>query len=298
MDWITASLVAAFFLGLYDLLNKHAVADNAVFPVIFGSTVASAAIWTALIGFDRLRPGTLPSAFTVDALTWTQHGQILIKSTVVACSWVFTYFAVKHLPVSIAGPIRSTGPLWTFAGALVLFAERPSLVQTAGIAVTLTAFLALSLVGRNEGIHFHRNRWVGYLGIGTLLGAVSGLYDKHLMGTLQFRASTVQAWFSIYLAVLFLPVVIAWQRRWWRRGEFHWRWSIPAIGIVLLVSDYLYFGALRDPRGLVSVVTAIRRTSVLVSFAGGVLWFGETNGRRKLPAVLGLLAGVALIVLG
>jgi drug/metabolite transporter (DMT)-like permease len=153
-------------------------------------------------------------------------------------------------------------------------------------------------VGRDEGIRFSRDRWIGYLAAGTLFGAASTLYDKHLLGTLQYRPATVQAWFAIYLVVLFAPLAAGWKRRWWPRGEFQWRWSIPGIGLALLVSDFLYFSALHDPDGLVSVVTAIRRTSVVVSFVGGLLWFGERNGLRKAPVIAGILGGVLLIVLG
>jgi len=298
MTWILASLIAAAFLGLYELCNKHAVADNAVFPVIFFGTLCSASVWAGLMAWDLVAPGTLAQGLTVDPLTLRQHGQILIKSTIVSVSWVFTYFAVKHLPVSIAAPVRSTGPFWTFFGALLLFGERPHLWQTLGVVMTLLSFWALSVAGRADGIRFHRDKWIGFLAIGTLLGAVSGLYDKHLMGTLHFRASTVQAWFQFYLVLLFLPLVVGWRRRWWRRGEFHWRWTIPFIGLSLLVSDYLYFWALRDPEALVSIVTAIRRTSVVVGFVGGLLWLGERNGWRKLPALIGLLVGVAMIVVG
>ena len=97
--------------------------------------------------------------------------------------------------------------------------------------------------------------------------------------------------------MLFLPLAIGWKRRWWQRNEFHWRWSIPCIAGMLLVSDYLYFGALRDPDALVSVVSSVRRGSTLIAFAGGLLLFREANGLRKLPAVLGVLAGIVLIVL-
>lgn len=298
MNWIFASLVAAFFLGLYDLSSKHAVERNAVLPVIFASVVVSAAIWGVLIGLGRWAPAALPAVLQVDPVTPVQHLQLFIKSAIVTGSWVFNYFAVKHLPVSIAGPIRSTGPLFTFVGALLLFGERPHVWQLVGVVVVLVAFVALSLVGRQEGIRFHRDKWVGYLLVGTLLGVISGLYDKHLLGTLHFRAATVQAWFYFYLGLLFLPLVIGWKRRWWPRGDFHWRWSIVAIALSLLISDFLYFDALRDPDALIAVVTAIRRSSVLVGFVGGWLWFRERHGWRKLPAVLGLLAGVLLIVLG
>jgi drug/metabolite transporter (DMT)-like permease len=134
--------------------------------------------------------------------------------------------------------------------------------------------------------------------VGTLLGAVSALYDKYLFGRLHYRAPTVQAWFSIYLCLFFMPFAVGWQGRWWRRGEFQWRWSIPGIALSLLVADYIYFGALKNPHSLVSVVMSLRRGSTLVGFAGGLLLFGERHGWQKLPAVLGILAGIVLTILG
>ena len=108
----------------------------------------------------------------------------------------------------------------------------------------------------------------------------------------------MQAWFAIYLALLFLPLAIGWKLRLWPRHEFHWRWSIVVISLALLVADFLYFDALRAPGALVSLVSSLRRASTLVAFAGGVWFFGEKNGRQKLPAVLGILAGIALTLLG
>jgi len=300
MDWIAASLVAAAFLGLYELATKHGVQGNAVVPVVFFGTLTAAGIWAGLLACGALLPAALPEGLRVDPLSWREHGLILLKSVIVAVSWLFTFVAVKHLPVSLAGPVRATGPFWTFLGALAVFGERPHPWQAVGVLVTLGSFWLLSWAGRSEGVRFAGNRWVAYLLVGTLLGSVSGLYDKYLFGTLLLRAPTVQAWFHFYLAVLFLPLYLGWRNAWWPPAEakFHWRWSIPGIGAALLVADYLYFWALRDADALVSVVTAIRRTSVLVSFAGGLLWFGERYGWRKALAVAGILLGLSLIILG
>lgn len=298
MPWIAASLVSAFFLGCYDLFTKHAVRDNAVLPVLFFANLCSASLWLALMALESLHPGTLPAAFVVTPLSAAQHGQLLLKSVIVASSWCCSYFAVKHLPVSIAAPIRATGPIWTLIGALLVLGERPSWLELLGIATTLASFMGLSLAGRAEGIHFHRNRWIGWILAGTLLGAVSGLYDKFLLGRVGFGAATVQAWFSIYLALLFLPLAVGWKLRWWPRHTFTWRWSIPLVSLALLVCDFIYFSVLRDPAALVSIVASLRRGSILVAFAGGLLFFGEINGRKKLPAVLGILAGIALTILG
>lgn len=298
MSWLLASLIAAGFLGLYDLCNKHAVQKNAVLPVLFLHTLCAALIWGCLLILQRLYPSAWPDFLIVTPLTGTQHLQILLKSAIVTSSWVCSYFAIKHLPVSLTSPIGATQPLFTLVGGLLLFMERPSHWQMLGMLVALGSFFGLSLAGRAEGVDFKRNAWVRLMLLGTLLGGISGLYDKLLLGRQHFTPSTVQAWFSIYLAILFLPLAIGWKRRWWPRGEFHWRWSIPGIAVALLISDNLYFNALRDPSSMISVVSCVRRGSVLVSFAGGVLLLGETNAWRKLPAIIGLLAGIWLMMLG
>jgi drug/metabolite transporter (DMT)-like permease len=298
MHWIVASLVSAFFLGCYDLSTKNSVRENAVLPVLFFANLCSASVWLILMAVGKTQPGLLPPIMAVVPLTGTQHALILAKSTLVAASWICSYFAVKHLPVSIASPIRSTGPVWTFVGALIVLGERPNKMEIAGVAVTLASFVGLSLAGRKEGIHFHKNKWIGWLAAGTLLGAVSGLYDKFLLGRQGFEAATVQAWFSMYLALLFLPLAVGWKLRWWPRNVFHWRWSIVLVSLSLLVADFVYFNALRDPEALVSVVASLRRGSTLVAFAGGLWLFKEANGKAKLPAVIGVLAGIVLTVMG
>lgn len=298
MSWIAASLVSAVFLGCYELSTKHAVRENAVLPVLFLSNLCSAVIWLALMAAPTVAPGALPASLAVAPLGANQHGLLLLKSTIVAASWTCTYFGVKHLPVSISSPIRATGPIWTLVGALLLLAERPSALEFLGIAITLLSFFGLSLAGAKEGIHFHRDKWIGWLFLGALFNGVSALYDKFLLGRAGFDAATVQAWFSIYLALLFLPLAIGWKLRWWPRHEFHWRGSIVLLSLTLLVADYVYFDALRDPDALISVVSSFRRGSTLIAFLGGLVLFREANGRRKFPALLGILAGIVLTILG
>lgn len=298
MHWIVASLMSAFFLGLYDLTKKHALRENAVVPVLFFATVCGAVVWIGLLLIGQTVPGWLPATFVPEPLTLAQHGLIFLKSMIVAASWAFTYFGIKHLPLSLAAPIRATGPIWTLFGALLVLAERPSWIEITGIMITLGSFFGLSVAGRAEGVHFLRNKWVGCMIAGTLCGAVSGLYDKYLLGRAGFSAAAVQAWFTLYLPVVFAPLALGWWRRWWPRNEFQWRWSIPLIAGTLLVADFVYFDALRNPEALVSLVSSLRRGSTLVAFAGSIWLFHESHGLRKLPAVLGILVGIILTVLG
>lgn len=299
MHWALLSLTSALFLGFYDICQKHALRGNAVVGVLFVSTGTCASVWSALMLLQAVLPGVLPASLVVPSLGWLGHAQLLLKAAIVAASWLCTYLAVKHLPISLAAPIRATSPLWTLAAALLLLGERPSGLQLLGISTTLLSFFGLSVVGRLEGVHFHRNRWVGYMVLGTLFGAASGLYDKLLLGRLKLGPSTVQAWFSIYLVLLFTPLAyFSWLKRRVQAEPFHFRWSIPLLALCLLLADFAYFSALRDPAGLISLVASIRRGSTLIAFAAGVFVFKEANGWKKLPPVLGIVLGIVLTVLG
>jgi transporter family protein len=298
MHWIAAALVSALFLGVYELCTKHAIRNNAVFPVLFYSTLTGAAVWFVLLGMEVIFPGTLPPSLVTDRLTGVQHLQLALKSAIVALSWIFTYFGLKHLPLSLGSPIRATSPVVVLIGAVLILGERLTRLELLGVATTIGSFIGLSFAGRGEGVHFHRNKWVWFLVAGTVLGAISALYDRYLLGQARFSVPTVQAWFSIYLLVFFTPFMIGWQRHWWPRNEFHWRWSIPSIALALLVADYIYFGALAQSDALVAVVMSLRRGSTLVAFAGGLLLFGEQTDLKKTLAVIGILAGIVLTVLG
>lgn len=302
MHWALLSLTSATFLGGYDICQKHALRNNPVVPVLFISTGTCAAVWSTVFLVQRLAPGLLPPSLSVPQLSWLRHAELFLKAAIVAASWLCTYLAVKHLPISLASPIRATSPLWTLGAALVLLDERPSLLQLLGIATTLLSFVGLSMVGKLEGVHFHRNRWVGYMVLGTLFGAASGLYDKLLLGRLALAPATVQAWFSIYLLVLFAPLAARW---WWavgkyqRTGEqFKFRITAVLLALCLLCGDFAYFSALRDPQGLISLVASLRRGSTLIAFLAGLFLFKEVNGLKKLPPVLGILLGIALTLLG
>jgi transporter family protein len=298
MNWVAATLLSAFFLGIYDLCTKHSVRANAVTPVFFFSTLTGALVWGVLLAVNAVHPGWLPSSLVTDPLKWHQHLQLLLKSAIVAASWVGTYYALKQLPLSLAAPIRATSPLLTLFGAILFLGERPTWLETLGILTTLASFVGLSFAGAKEGVHFHRNKWFWSLIVGNLFGAASSLYDKYLLGTLHFSVPTVQCWFSIYLVALFTPFTLGWKLRLWPRNEFAWRWSIPFIALSLLVADYLYFWALRHPEALVAIVMSLRRANTLVAFAGSLILFKEANGWKKLPAVIGILIGIVLTIMG
>lgn len=296
--WMYLGLLAALFLGLHNLCKKHAVQGNEVFPVLLG-TISS--------GFLLLLPFYIASIvypeymteinFHVAEIPWKTHGFILIKSAIMAVSWVLAYQALKHLPITIVTPIRSAGPFFTFIGAITIYQEKPNLWQWIGFFLIIGSVLLYSRIGKKEGIHFKKNKWIFAIIGATFLGASSGLYDKFLIQSLALNPQTLQFWFCFYTILILLVILsITWFPYTEKRKAFKFRWSIPAVGILLQTADYFYFKALQDPDALIMLLSAIKRSQIIIAVVIGGLLFKEKNKRKKLVPLFGILCGVFLIL--
>jgi bacterial/archaeal transporter family protein len=296
--WIYLGLCSACLLGFYDVCKKHAVRDNAVLPTLLISTAACAAVTLPFLLLSLAWPeGLAGTVFAVTPLSPRAHLLVALKAFLVAGSWMLVYFAMKHLPVTVVSPVRASAPVWTALGAVLLLGERPGVWQWLGLALTLVGFFALALSGRKEGIQFHRNRWVFFLFGGTLLGAASALYDKVLIHNLAFKPMSLQAWFTLYLtAVIGVTVAVAWWPGRRNTTPFRWRWSMPLVGVLLAVADFLYYCAL-DEGALISLLSPLRRSGVIVAFIAGGLLFREKNKRWKALGLAAILAGVLVLLL-
>lgn len=288
--WVPFILLSALLLAFYDIAKKHSVRDNAVMPVLFAATLCgSLGFAAALAATGRLVP-----ACTISA---TGFGLVAAKSLIVSASWVFVYYAMRALPISIVAPIRASAPLWTLFGAIILFREIPSLLQAAGMAAVFAGYWLFSVAGRSEGIHFGRHKGVFYAFAGTLFGAASALYDKYLLQTCGLERNCLQFWFAIDLVVVLGACLVVQRAAKLQRTPFQWRWTIPAVGLLLMAADWFYFGAVSEKGAAISVLSLVRRTNVVLSFTLGALLFREGNLRKKALALAVLLAGVAILCL-
>lgn len=297
--WVILALLSAVLLGIYEVFKKLSVHKNAVIPVLFLSTLTSSIIFLPFAVGSNIYPVFFKGIHLfIPPITIEQHEFILIKSLIVVSSWILAFYAVKNLPITIVGPIRATGPIWTLLGAILIFSEHLNFYQWVGVIVTLLFFYLLSTTGKLEGIHFRTNKWVFFIVAATFIGAASGLYDKFLMRKIDRLA--VQAWFSFYQVVILLPILAVnrWRLPKAERTPFHWRWSIPMIGLFLVLADFLYFNALTYENSLISIISSLRRGGVVISFVLGAVVFHEKNLRKKGLYLTGILIGILLISLG
>jgi len=296
--WLALAFVSAFFLGCYDISKKTSLQGNAVIPVLFLNTMFCTLLLLPLFLLSQFGGNILEgSIFYIPQVNAKAHLFILLKSVIVLSSWIFGYFAVKHLPLTITGPINATRPVMTLIGALLIFGERLNLYQWIGVSLTIISVFLLSATGKKEGINFRHNKWIVFMFLAAVLGAISGLYDKYLMQSLSSTA--VQFWYNLYQCLLMLIIVIIlWYPRKDRTTPFKWRWNIVLVSVFLTIADFVYFYALTDQDAMISIVSMIRRGSVLVSFAGGVMFFHEKNLKGKLLDLILIILGMFFLYLG
>ena len=295
--WLGFALFSALFLGLYDVAKKQSLKENAVIPVLWFNTLFCSLL---MLPFTLLswKTGVLDgSIFYVPTAGWELHRLLMLKAFIVLGSWIFGYFGMKHLPITLFGPINATRPIIVLLGGLLLFGERLNLYQWIGVIIAVISFYLLSLSGKKEGINFVHNKWVFCVIMATLLGAVSALFDKYLLG--RFNNMFVQAWSNFYQLALMTVILFA---MWWPTRKhttpFQWKWPIIFIAVFLTLADYAYFVSLAQSASMVSIVSMIRRSSVIVSFLCGALLFHEKNLRSKVIDLILVLLGLFFLLIG
>ena len=298
--WLFLALISAFFLGLYDVSKKKALLTGSVVSVLFYSTLVSSILFIPFILGSRYGLIADTSLFYTQSYGIHQHLYIIVKSVIVLSSWVCGYYGMQHLPITIVGPINATRPVMVLIGALTFLGEHLNLWQWVGVLIAIFSFYYMSRSSRREGIDFRHNRWIMLVVLSNVFGAVSGLYDRYLMSPtgVGLDKMAVQSWFNIYQCIMLLIFILI-----VKRGEglavssrvLKW---VVFISIFLSSADFVYFYALTQPDALISVISMVRRASVIVSFIVGAFLFKEHNLRSKAVDLLLVLLSMLALYIG
>lgn len=300
MHWVLLSLISAFLLGFYDIFKKRTVVGNAIIPVLFYSTLISGLIFLPLIITSHFSPGWYEGAFWkqfyVEPLTARQHLLVFGKTALILVSWMFSYSAMKNLPITVVGPVNQLRPAISLLLLFAIFQERLTWMQWLGVVLALVSFYLMNRSGKMEGIHFKTNKWVYMLLGSAVLVALSGVYDKFLLSGESISPTTIQAWYTVYdflmMAIMYFAI--------WRpkRSEqpFEWRGGIVLMALFVSIADVIYLSGLNHKAAVIVLIPLILYgVRLLVSFAYGVIFFKEKNIRSKIVPLLMVIAALVFM---
>lgn len=300
MQWVLLSLLSALLLGFYDIFKKSTVVNNAIIAVLFYSTMISALIFVPFIVVSRLCPGVFSEGmwniFFVEPLTWRQHLLIFGKTAMILVSWMFSYSAMKNLPITVVGPVNQLRPAISLVLLFIVFREHLNVTQWTGVVLALVSFWLMGRSGRKEGIRFESNKWVYMLLASAVLVALSGVYDKFLLSKETISPFTIQTWYTVYDFLMMAVLFFAFWRPKRKQQPFEWRWGIAAMAVFVTVADVIYLSGLKQEAAVIVLIPLILYgVRLVVSFFYGVFFFKEKNIRSKLIPLTMVLAALLFI---
>ncbi len=279
--WLWMSVCSALLLGIYDVAKKQALKRNGVYWILLSATAL-----TAVFLSPCLTAGSLQD-----------HLSLVLKAVLVSTSWVSGLYALKHLPLTTVSTIKASRPMFVLIFSILLFGERLNLLQWLGVAVVMTALFLSSRSKRHDTDKETSAKGMTCMIISVLSGSASALYDKFILQHLE--PLFVQSWTNIYITVLLAVVMLVHYLADRQKFEpFHWDWRILLIAVLITASDMLYFFSVKDPDALLSVISMIRRSSVLITFLFGAIVFKEGHIKDKAVDMALMMVGITLLLLG
>lgn len=272
------ALASAVLLGVYDVAKKSALKRNGVYFILLLATALSALFVSPFITL-----GTGPD-----------HLRLIFKAVLVTASWVSGMIALQLLPITTVSTFKTSRPMFVVLFSIILFGERLNWQQWLGVAAVLLALWLLSVNSEREGISFKGNKGFWALVISIFTGVASALWDKHIMSGMH--PLFVQSWTNIYITLMLAAIMFVR----WRRGvaePVKWDWTIVLIAVLITGADMLYFFSLKEDGALLSVISLIRRSSVIITFALGAALFKEKRVAQKAGVLLLMLAGVTMLMI-
>ncbi len=277
------------WVGL-DLLRKLLVVHAPVLPMTFALVAAQVplfALWAAVDG-----------RFTVELGYWLPGAGCIAVNLLANLAYMKS---VRLSPMSATLPLLALTPVFTTLAAIPLLGEWPRPIQALGIAVVVAGALILnagpgqlrSLGGLWRSLVEEKGAlWM----IATaLLWSVAPPLDKLAM---RHASAGMHALIMATGIVAGLAAVLVFQGRLGQVRSFSRRalWVLAASAVVCGVA--LFFQLLAIQLVWVGLVETVKRgIGAMMALILGRLVFGEELSRRRLAAVLVMVAGVWLVLM-
>lgn len=288
MAWIWLVLLYGILKGLREIVKKKALEKNSTLEVLFLYTLLAFVI-------------VLPDGPNAMGLEPKYYFLISLKSFVIFLAWMFSFKAIKRMPISLYGVLDLSRVLFaTFLGVAVL-------------QETIGGWKALGLVFVSFGLLFLKYR-PGTFGrsekkvqkepvetkivvmafAACLLNAVSGLLDKLLMR--DINSSQLQFWYLLFLALMYLAFLLA-SKQQVHIGSVLKNYWVWLLSIMIVIADRALFLANGMAQSQVTVMTLLKQSGCVVTILAGRFLFHEKNTGHKLICAVIIVAGIVLGVL-
>lgn len=285
--WMWLVLLYGVFKGFREIVKKKALEKNSTIEVLFLYT---------LLAFLTV----LPDAKNAFGMEPKYYFYIALKSFVIFLAWMFSFKAIKKMPISLYGVLDLSRVLFATLLGVVVLQEVLGVFQMIGLALVSMGLLLLKykpgaragkLAESGENVDI---KLVVIAFASCMLNAVSGLMDKILMKDIS--SSQLQFWYMLFLVLMYLAFIFV-TRTPVRMGSVLKNYWIWILSILFVIADRALFVANGMADSRITVMTLIKQSGCIVTILAGRFIFHEKNTGHKLVCAAIIIAGIVIAVL-
>lgn len=283
--WILLVLIYGTLKGIRDIAKKKALETNSVVEVLL--------VYTALSFLF-----TVPMAGTVTGVPAKEMLLIAVKSFVIFIAFLFSFYAIKKMPVSLYGVIDLSRLLFSMTLGIVVLHETLHSNQIIAMILVAGGLLMLKYKPKSQradGGTEDRVATIIYIMAfaSTFLNAISGTLDKVLMSTGNVKSGQLQFWYTFFMLVYYGLYALV------TKAHINWKSVLKnpyvwVISILFVVADRCLFVANSYPESRVTVMTLLKQACCIVTIAGGKFIFKEKNTLQRLICALVIISGIVI----
>lgn len=289
MLWVLLVLLYGILKGVREILKKKALERNSTIEVLFMYTLLSFLI-------------VLPDVRNAMGLEPKFYFYIGIKSFVIFLAWMFSFKAIKKMPISLYGVLDLSRVMFaTLLGVIVLH-EVLSKYQMVGLLFVSVGLLLLKYRPRRhdtavqDTVKKEREQRVGAVYVvmafaSCILNALSGLLDKLLMR--EISSAQLQFWYMFFLVLFYLLYILFTKTQVNIRSVIRNKW-VWLLSILFVIADRSLFIANGMPGSRITVMTLLKQAGCVVTILAGRYLFKEKDTTHKMVCALIIIAGIVI----
>ncbi|MBP3618287.1 MAG: EamA family transporter [Lachnospiraceae bacterium] len=296
MLWIWLVLLYGVLKGAREITKKKSMEKNTILEVLFVYT---------LLSFLMVVPG----APKVGGVPWQDMVWIAVKSFVIFVAWIFSFKAIKKMPISLYGLLDLSRVIFSTLMGVIFLKEAMSFWQTVGLVLVCAGLLLYRYQTGGKRLFAKKNadgelltkepservgfKIVCFALLSCLLNGVSGTMDKVLMQ--RMTSTQLQFWYMLFLVLFYLIYIIITKTkiRLLSALKNYWIWILS---IMFVIGDKALFIANQSPDSKVTIMTLLKQAGCIVTILAGKFIFKEKNIGYKLFCAGVIIVGIVLSV--
>ncbi len=284
MVWMLLVLLYGVLKGVREIVKKKALGQNSTMEVLFMYTLLSFLM-------------VLPEIRNVFGLEPRCYFYISLKSFVLFLAWMFSFKAIKKMPISLYGVLDLSRVLFATMLGVAVMQEVLGVCQVIGLILVSAGLIMLKYRPKKQREADGETVEVKYVVMAfasCLLNAVSGLLDKILMKNIS--SVQLQFWFLLFLTLMYLAFILL-SRTPVNIGSVarnKWVWLLS---ILIVAADRALFIANGMEGSRITVMTLIKQSGCVVTIFAGRFLFKEKDTAHKLFCAAVIVAGIVTAVL-